>query len=68
MFCQLVFTNLIKNLDYCTSVANTTKSAYADILFAIATEYQNDTYHYYLELCANAIQTIKEQVRPDIHK
>lgn len=46
----------------------TTKSAYADILFAIATEYQNDTCHYYLELCANAIQTIKEQVRPDIHK
>lgn len=45
-----------------------TKSAYADILFDIATEYQNDTYHYYLELCANAIQTIKEQVRPDIHK
>lgn len=46
----------------------TTKSAYADILFAIATEYQNDAYHYYLELCADAIQTIKEQVRPDIHK
>lgn len=45
----------------------TTKSAYADILFAIATEYQNDTYHYYLELCADAIQTIKEQVQPDIH-
>lgn len=45
----------------------TTKSAYADILFAIATEYQNDAYHYYLELCANAIQTIKEQVQPDIH-
>lgn len=45
----------------------TTKSAYADILFAIATEYQNDAYHYYLELCADAIQTIKEQVRPDIH-
>ena len=45
----------------------TTKSAYADILFDIATEYQNDSYHYYLELCADAIQTIKEQVRPDIH-
>lgn len=44
-----------------------TKSAYADILFTIATEYQNDAYHYYLELCADAIQTIKEQVRPDIH-
>lgn len=45
----------------------TTKSAYADILFAIATEYQNDAYHYYLELCADAIRTIKEQVQPDIH-
>ena len=45
----------------------TTKSAYADILFAIATEYKNDAYHYYLELCADAIQTIKEQVQPDIH-
>lgn len=42
----------------------TTKSAYADILFAIATEYQNDDYCYYLELCTDAIQTIKEQVQP----
>lgn len=45
-----------------------TKSAYANILFDIANEYQNDSYHYYLELCADAIQTIKEQVQPDIHK
>lgn len=45
----------------------TTKSAYADILFAIADEYQNDGYHYYLEFCADAVSTIKEQVRPDIH-
>ena len=45
----------------------TTKSAYADILFAIADDYQNDDYHYYLEFYADAISTIKEQVRPDIH-
>lgn len=49
-----------------SNIGYTTKSAYADILFAIATEYQNDSYHYYLELCADAIQTIKEQVRPTI--
>lgn len=45
----------------------TTKNAYADILFAIADEYKNDSYHYYLEFCADAIQTIKERVRPDTH-
>lgn len=45
----------------------TTKSDYADILFAIANEYQNDGYHYYLEFCADAVSTIKERVRPDIH-
>ena len=45
----------------------TTKSAYADILFAIANEYQNDSYHYYLELYTDAVSTIKEQVQPDNH-
>ena len=46
----------------------TTKSAYADILFAIADEYKNNDYHYYLEFYADAIQTIKEQVQPDTHQ
>lgn len=45
----------------------TTKSAYADILFDIADEYQNDDYCYYLEFCADAVSTIKERVQPDIH-
>ena len=43
-----------------------TKSAYADILFDIANEYQNDDYCYYLQFYADAIKTIKERVRPDI--
>ena len=41
-----------------------TKSAYADILFDIANEYQNDDYCYYLEFYADAIDTIKERVQP----
>lgn len=52
----------LRNMGY------TAKSAYADILFAITTEYQNESYHYYQELCTDAIQAIKEQVQPDIHK
>lgn len=52
----------LRNMGY------TAKSAYADILFAITTEYQNESYHYYQELCTDAIQTIKEQVQPDIHQ
>lgn len=50
------------------NIGYTTKNTYADILFAITDECQNDDYHYYLELCAKAIDAIKEQVRPDIHK
>lgn len=45
----------------------TNKSAYADILLAIVDEYQNESFHYYSELHADAIQTIKEQVRQDTH-
>ena len=41
-----------------------TKSAYADILFDIANDYQNDDYCYYQEFYADAIETIKEQVQP----
>jgi hypothetical protein len=48
------------------NIGYTTKNTYADILFAITDECQNDDYHYYLELCAKAIDAIKEQVRPDI--
>lgn len=40
------------------------KGAYADILFNLANDYQNDDYHYYLELYADAVLTIKEQVKP----
>ena len=50
-----------------TQVGYITKSAYADILFDIANEYQNDDYCYYLQFYADAIETIKEQVRPDRH-
>lgn len=42
----------------------TNKGDYADILFGIADEYQNDSYHYYLELYADAMLTIREQVQP----
>lgn len=42
----------------------TNKGDYADILFELANDYQNDDYHYYLELYADAVLTIKEQVRP----
>lgn len=42
----------------------TNKGDYADILFGIADDYQNDDYHYYLELYADAILTIREQVQP----
>lgn len=44
----------------------TNKSAYADILLALVDEYQNESFHYYSELHADAILTIKEQVRPTI--
>lgn len=40
------------------------KGDYANILFDLANEYQNDDYHYYLELYADAVLTIKEQVSP----
>lgn len=42
----------------------TNKCDYADILFELANDYQNDDYHYYLELYADAMLTIKEQVKP----
>lgn len=42
----------------------TNKGDYADILFELANDYQNDDYHYYLELYADAVLTIKEQVKP----
>lgn len=42
----------------------TNKGDYADILFDLANDYQNDGYHYYLELYADAVLTIKEQVQP----
>ena len=50
-----------------TQVGYITKSAYADILFNIANEYQNDDYCYYLQFYTDAIETIKERVQPDIH-
>ena len=50
-----------------TQVGYITKSAYADILFNIANEYQNDDYCYYLQFCTDAIETINERVQPDIH-
>ena len=40
------------------------KGDYADILFGLANDYQNDDCHYYLELYADAVLTIKEQVQP----
>ena len=40
------------------------KGDYADILFDLADDYQNDDYHYYLELYADAMFTIREQVQP----
>lgn len=55
--CNVVHT--LRNMGY------TNKSAYADILLAIADEYQNESFHYYSELHADAVSTIKEQVRPD---
>ena len=42
----------------------TNKGDYADILFAIADDYQNDDYCYYLQFYADTIETIKEQVQP----
>lgn len=48
--------NTLKNMGY------DTKSDYAETLLAIADEYQNDAYHYYNEMHADAILTIKEQL------
>lgn len=42
----------------------TNKGDYADILFNLTNDYQNDDCHYYLELYADAMFTIKEQVQP----
>lgn len=57
--CDIIYT--LQNMGY------TDKSAYADILLALVDEYQNESFHYYSELHADAILTIKEQVQPDIH-
>ncbi len=42
----------------------TSKGDYADASFDLANDYQNGDYRYYLELYADAVLTIKEQVRP----
>lgn len=42
----------------------TNKSDYADILFGVVDGYQNDDYHYYMDLYADAFLTIQKQVSP----
>ena len=42
----------------------TNKSDYADILFGVVDDYQNDDHHYYLDLYADVYLTIQKQVSP----